>query len=916
MIGAQPALAQSDQSPLVGSRPLALGGAFTAVADDANAMFYNPAGLQSLRQHEITFMNADLFGTGIRTVYAAYALPIGLKQAAGIDWQHIGFGDAEVAYNRDIIKLAFARQLHRSFSVGGGLKYLTTNISLDGHSVGRGSGMGVDLGALFSPIPQITLGINLHDATGTKVRYDAGGTETLLPRMIRGGVAWRATSNLLLAADVDRKFHLGGEYWLKNMLACRFGIRKDLKTSDPLVLNFGVGLRYRTFQFDFSHAPAQRGLGHTYRYGFSAALNLSPSPVRIVRVEMDDMFASFYQTYQKTPIGSILLQSRSDKPVVCRLTLSIPEYETSPHLQTIIVRQGKEPQPFPLFAFLSRNALSVSKDRTVPVKVQVEYETADRTQSSKHTARATLYRRGLLPRDDAARAAAFVTSRDPEVAKFASAVSHRVSAVTLLQARRLKDHMLQAAALFEALRRFGIRCPEDAVSTQPEATGADRPLEVIQYPGELLHTRTGGNADCVVLYCALLENLGIPAGVADVSGRMLTVFDAGVDASTVSRLGLPADLFLEQEGRLWVPVETAPGSLSFGGAWASGIELMSKNKQAAERIQPLSEAWQRFPPTDPAFDFVPADSLIVQACDRDIVWRAMRSLDRLKEEIARGFARRVRVREDTVVVLPGGPEMEMVWIAPGSFTMGSPGTEGGRSQNEAPRRVALRQGFFLGKYEVSQHQWEAVMATRPWTEHGISRDHLDHPVTNISWEDAQTFIGKLNTTEGDTLYGLPTEAQWEYACRAGTTTPWSFGNEGDQLENYGWYRGNTVETGEIYAHPVGQKAPNPWGLYDMHGNVQEWTRNWYGSYKPDPEEDPTGPNAGSSRVVRGGSFLQPPDKSRSAFRSTGLPFRGYRHVGLRVLRQCPQEATLTVSTQKNRKDAETPPEIDVLLPEF
>jgi hypothetical protein len=137
LLGWQTAFAQSDENLFVGSRPLALGGAFTAVADDANAMFYNVAGLQALNQHEVSFMNANLFGTGIQTTYAAYAFPISLKQTVGVDWQHIGFGDGELGYNRDILKVAFAQRLMSNLSIGSSFKFMLTNMSLDGQSTCR-----------------------------------------------------------------------------------------------------------------------------------------------------------------------------------------------------------------------------------------------------------------------------------------------------------------------------------------------------------------------------------------------------------------------------------------------------------------------------------------------------------------------------------------------------------------------------------------------------------------------------------------------------------------------------------------------------------------------------------------------------------------------------------------------------------
>jgi len=182
---------------------------------------------------------------------------------------------------------------------------------------------------------------------------------------------------------------------------------------------------------------------------------------------------------------------------------------------------------------------------------------------------------------------------------------------------------------------------------------------------------------------------------------------------------------------------------------------------------------------------------------------------------------------ETTFVLLDGAEMEMVWIEPGMFMMGSPDTEPGRWENEGPlHEVTLTQGFYLGKYELTQEQWESVMKTRPWAGQALIEEGPNIPAQFISRGDVQAFIDSLNAAEGSAVYRLPTEAEWEYACRAGTTTIWSFGDDEGLVGEYVWHSGNTRGVGEAYAHRVGMKLPNPWGLYDMHGNVYEWVQDW------------------------------------------------------------------------------------------
>lgn len=254
----------------------------------------------------------------------------------------------------------------------------------------------------------------------------------------------------------------------------------------------------------------------------------------------------------------------------------------------------------------------------------------------------------------------------------------------------------------------------------------------------------------------------------------------------------------------------------------------------------------------------------------------------------------LRSMPDTVAVrvmeglfsLPGGALMEFVWIPAGTFRMGSPSSEAGRLSDEALHEVEISRGFWLGKYEVTQGQWAAVMGTRPWSGRGYVVSDLSHPAVFISWNDIQRFIGRLNDAAGDSLYRLPSEAKWEYACRAGGRTRWSFGDDESVLGGYAWYWDNTRDVGEEYAHAVGTKWPNAWGLYDMHGNVYEWVQDWYGSdyYDVSPRVDPRGPSSGSLRVGRGGGFGDGASDLRSADRSGFLPSSRGDDIGVRLLR--------------------------------
>lgn len=245
---------------------------------------------------------------------------------------------------------------------------------------------------------------------------------------------------------------------------------------------------------------------------------------------------------------------------------------------------------------------------------------------------------------------------------------------------------------------------------------------------------------------------------------------------------------------------------------------------------------------------------------------------------------RTPAREKTAL-LTNGVTMDFIWIAPGIFTMGASPGEPGSWQDQYPQHgVTISKGFYLGKYEITQGQWEGVMGTRPWLGETDVVEKPTHPAVDISWIDLQELVHRLNRVAGDSLYRLPSEAEWEFSCRAGTTTRWSFGDDWSQFGDYGWFQENTWDVGEKYAHPVGTKLPNPWGLHDMHGNVDELVQDWYGTYSDTSQIDPTGPVTGTGRIRRGGSFLGNDGGVRSAERNYTRPDARYSSVGARLVK--------------------------------
>ena len=220
--------------------------------------------------------------------------------------------------------------------------------------------------------------------------------------------------------------------------------------------------------------------------------------------------------------------------------------------------------------------------------------------------------------------------------------------------------------------------------------------------------------------------------------------------------------------------------------------------------------------------------------------------------------------------------MEFVLIPSGSFIMGSnPHVEKGFSNERPQRKVVISKPFYLGKYEVTQDQWLVVMGSNPSKFKGRT-----NPVERVSWDETQEFIKRLSAMEGHNRYRLPTEAEWEYAARAGSSSAYFFGDDKNALSEHAWYNGNAGGT----THPVGLKRPNAWGLYDVYGNVWEWVADWY-EWEYDansPVTDPTGPSSSSGRVDRGGGWGSGAGLCRSAVRARGAPDLRLNNIGFRL----------------------------------
>ncbi|MFN4920099.1 MAG: formylglycine-generating enzyme family protein [Planctomyces sp.] len=229
--------------------------------------------------------------------------------------------------------------------------------------------------------------------------------------------------------------------------------------------------------------------------------------------------------------------------------------------------------------------------------------------------------------------------------------------------------------------------------------------------------------------------------------------------------------------------------------------------------------------------------------------------------------------------------IKLLLIPAGTFMMGSPAGENDRDRDEILHQVTISKPFYMGRTEVTQGQWKKIMGTEPWKGQKYVQEGDDYPAVYVNWHDAVAFCKKLSAHDGKTCR-LPTEAEWEYACRGGTNTAFSFGDDAEVLSDYAWW-GGILGSGNAqdaqYAHQVAQKLPNAFGLYDMHGNVFEWCSDWYGNYPSTPLTDPRGPDSGSFRVWRGGSWRGVPSFVRCANRDLNAPENRFNSNGFRLV---------------------------------
>jgi len=613
--------AETKDQIFVGARPLGMAGAFLAIADDGNAIAWNPAGLPSVRHQEINSMYSNLYGIDLKDNYLCYVLPITDNQAVGMDWYHSGFDDEELGFAENQVRLSYGYNIIRKLSLGTNVKYLNRDMDLDGISVDSFNGFGFDFGILFSPIKNLKVGVMAHDATNTWVKHDnTNKKEKILSNNIRFGLSYKPIEDLTVAMDVDESVRFGAEYWLYNLFAARCGLMKDFSTGENPSYTAGWSLKYSLLQFDYAYNVAPT-LPDTHRFSASLSFEFNPQLVKIEEVKLEPVFASLYKRYSQHDAGTVVLRNKHKEPLEVSVSVFIPGYMDAP---TEVAREVLPPaisdepayaQVFRLKPVFSDKMLSLISNAQRQIEVVASYEHLKRTRQVKSSAKATLYKIGMLPLGgDVSSIAALIDPDDEVVHQFARGVVNQYASYSPLpqsegmgegEMNVISENISKAMPLFNALSAYGIKYVPDPYNPYSEVSGKKEAIDSVKYPREVLNpkNKTGDCDDGSALYAALLENVGIHTMLVDVPGHVYVMFDTGIHSNCFERMCLPEDMYIVLGDTIWLPIEVTMYGKPFTNAWQEGLSEYHKWQEKGQlKLVDVHQAWEEYQRAHPTFE--------------------------------------------------------------------------------------------------------------------------------------------------------------------------------------------------------------------------------------------------------------------------------------------------------------------------
>ena len=636
------ALCTTEEHVPTGTRPIGMGEAFTALADDSNSVRRNPAGLSLLDRYTFEFQRTayQLFGA-LETNYLSLAMPASERTAFGLDWVQIGVDDDELQAKQNNFNFAYSLNLFNPLSVGVNLKYLTWSSSLDGQSKGAMIGWGTDVGALLKLGRQWRVGVFAQDfigfsaesrvSRGTWLRHDTGIREQVFPTLYKFGIAYHPIRQWRIAADISDRLHIGTELMPNPGFALRAGLQKDRYTKEPPTYSFGGGIKYKWLNFNVAYQLPPTLPPTTY-VGLSVNFDFRKLPVQIEHIRTRDLYPILYHYYanpndaetivlddplappaytnadqeryyrlmRSDSIGRIWLKNVSDNPITVRIQLFINQFVnkdgTEVALEDIELPPRKRVSVPMRKLVLSSQALELAHAQPVEARVKV----TESGGSAYRTATTTVYLHGnnTTQLDEVAKLASFIPSKDVTVHAFTDAVITAFEE-NLEQVSSTQRQFYLAMLLFNAL--YGISYKTDA--NIPFESGT---VDTIKHPYEMLenltrqisgdeHIYTFGDCDdSTALYCALLESIGIKTALIQLPGHVLMAFDlGGLSVAKAQELALPDAFYQTINGQVWIPVETTHIKDGFAVAWKKAVEQL---QNSVELLDPVTteDAWNKY----------------------------------------------------------------------------------------------------------------------------------------------------------------------------------------------------------------------------------------------------------------------------------------------------------------------------------
>ena len=559
----------------VGTRPLSMGGAFIAVADDANTITWNPAGLPGVRRTEFTTTYADLFAMGITQSYLGFVKPFSDRVALGFDWSNVGFDDEELLYAENKMNLAIGVQPHRKVSFGITLKYLMRDMQLDGTSYGKSSGVGYDAGLLIQPLKNLRLGVGLYDLGGTQVAYEDKSTETILGQAFKLGISYMPIDGLILAADYGDRYHFGAEYILASRLSFRAGVQQDVSGDEKiLVPSGGLSIKFKSLIVEYGY-ESHPYLEPTHR--FSLALQFSPAVVSITStvISHNPVFRSLHRYYESETFLKVGLKNISDADLPVDVSLYVPTMMDNPHSQSVTLPPKSEVE-YDIGVSFSSDVLTSKKatfDNLVQPEVKVTYKQGGEEKlAQKKMESSYVLGKGKLTWSNPDMIACYVTPADAVVDKFARSFIQYYTPV--LNDYFGRSNLGRGIILYDALGTHGLVYNIDLETPFLDIADDKTAFDTVKYPGDMLRDKIGDCDDLTTLYGSLMGNLGIETMFLDVfkpgAGHIFLMFDSGVKPDEVGKYFLDETEVVVLNDKVWIPIEATLVGKSFFSAWKQG----------------------------------------------------------------------------------------------------------------------------------------------------------------------------------------------------------------------------------------------------------------------------------------------------------------------------------------------------------